>query len=950
MIGKCVSHYRIVEKLGGGGMGVVYKAEDTKLGRLVALKFLPEEPSRNRQALERFQREARAASALNHPNICTIHAIEEHEGQPFIDMEYLEGQTLKQRLAVAAGLPRQHEPGGIKPPLRTDEVLDLAIQIADALETAHSKGIIHRDIKPANIFVTSRGVAKILDFGLVKLAAGSAGVPPATRGQEIAGKMPALPDDMPALPGDMPTATAGTAEEHLTSPGAVMGTIAYMSPEQARGEELDARTDLFSFGAVLYEMVAGGQPFTGNTSAMIFTAILTQAPTSPLRLKPECPAELDRIINKALEKDRNLRYQHAADIRADLQRLKRDADSGRSTKLVTTPPDSKPEQVPVALPVASSSSSIVVTAASQHKLGASITTLFAILVLGAAGYGIYALLSRAKPAPFQNFSVNKMTVTGQARLAAISPDGKFVLNVEEENGQQSLWLRNVPTPVKWQYQSANSNTQILPPGPFRYLSVQFSQDGNYAYLVRRQTGQSRNDLYRVPVLGGVAQKLVTGLTNGISFSPDGLTFAYAVADNPELGKFRLAVHSLETGEEHDLVTGTMDKYLDDPAWSPDGKTVICMIHQPTISSLAGLVAINPLTGKQALLFATAGYLERPTWLPDGNGLLVLLRDKETNFLRSQIVHVSYPAGKFRRVTHDLSDYSDLSLSADGHALATVLGESNSALYLTSAWSLGSVQAEQLFSLSGAVGFSWTPSGQLIIPQDLYRLDLFRLESRDRTPLTSLERDVLVFQPSACANGRYVVFTHASDTMTTNIWRMNSEGGSLKQLSYGKLDQQSRCSPDGQWVYYLDRASGATLNRVPLEGGVTQKVTELPAMNDFDLSPDGKIAAFASPSGTEMVLALVPVDSPQNMRLVKFQRPPDTPIRFVHDGKAVLYPFREKNAGNLWFQPLDGSPGKQITNFKSEFIYDFHLSFDGSELALIRGHTDSDVVLFRDSEK
>jgi len=372
--------------------------------------------------------------------------------------------------------------------------------------------------------------------------------------------------------------------------------------------------------------------------------------------------------------------------------------------------------------------------------------------------------------------------------------------------------------------------------------------------------------------------------------------------------------------------------------------------------MAGLVAVNPLTGKQSLLFATAGFLERPTWLSDGSGLLVLLRDKETNFLRNQIVHVSYPAGKFRRVTHDLSDYSDLSLSADGHALATVLGQSNYALYLTSASSLGSGQAEQLFSLSVSYGFSWTPNGQLIIPQDLYRLDLFRLESRNRTPLTSLEREVLVFQPSACANGRYVVFTHASATvgMVTNIWRMDSEGGSLKQLSYGKLDQQSRCSPDGQWVYYLDEANGGTLNRVPLEGGVSQKVTEFPAMkNDFDLSPDGKIAAFAtfaSPSSREMVLALVPVDSPRNMRPVKFQRPPDGPIRFIHDGKAVVYSFREKNAGNLWFQPLDGSPGKQITNFKSEFIYDFHLSFDGSKLALIRGHTDSDVVLFRDSEK
>jgi eukaryotic-like serine/threonine-protein kinase len=912
MINTTILHYRICSRLGSGGMGVVYEAEDLNLGRRVALKFLPPEVLQDQTALDRFLLEARAASALNHPNICTIYAVEKAENQTFIAMELLEGLPLDRKIGSG--------------PLPLATLLDIAIQLADALDAAHAKGIIHRDIKPANIFITERGQVKVLDFGLAKLARP-----------------------------EMAMETIGATQEspnpaHLTSPGATVGTIAYMSPEQARGERLDPRTDLFSLGTVLYQMATGRLPFAGATSAVTFHAILELDPVPAQQLNSTLPLKLQEIIQKALEKDRDLRYQSAADLRGDLKRLKRDSESGR-TAAQSTSASALPASAntasgsALASPQPSGGSSVVAAALPNRRRFGAIAGIAVVAVLAAA-YGIYAFITRSRTAPFQDISVTKVTDSGNAAQVAISPDGKYILSLMTSNGLASLWLRNVPT---------NSNTQVQPPADVYYNGLRFSRDGNYFYFVRSDPGNPElKFLYRAPLLGGTPQRLASDVDSNVTFSPDGKRLAFMRYDNPEPGKYQLIVRPVEGGEgqETALASGPNNQGLYSPDWSPDGKTILCA-QQHANDVWADLVAISVSSGERRFFLNEKGqFLQYPTWLPDASGLVGLLRAQSSNFNQDQVAFLSYPDGKMSPITRDTNSYSNLSISADGRVLATILSEARWNLFLMPAFGSSS-QARSITSAHPGTNFTWTTDGQLVSDQGnaLNRID----------PATGNKSGIATEEgrpngnPSACADGRWLVFElilHGT-TDSDNIWRMDSAGGNLKQLTNGKLDQFAVCSPDTRWVYYIDNGNEGKLARVPIDGGATHTISDLPVSDGtFDVSPDGKLASFGTVEHSgehKEKLALVATDSGQT-RLLDFERLRFGLIRFSPDGKGVVYVTRDNGVDNLWLQPLDGSRGHAITDFKSEHIRDFHWSFDRKQLALVRGHTDSDVVLIRDARR
>ncbi len=908
LVGKSVLHYTILKKLGSGGMGVVYEAEDSRLGRHLALKFLSRDFEQDPYALERFKQEARAASALNHPNICTIYAIEECEGQHFMAMELLSGESLDRKINGK--------------PMPLDKIVDITIQITDALDVAHHKGIVHRDLKPANIFITDRGQAKILDFGLAKLIYDRAATMETVAGNAVT-----------------------SAPLHLTSPGTAVGTVAYMSPEQARGEELDGRSDLFSVGSILYEMSTGKLPFEGNTSAVIFQGILDRAPRPPMDLNSNVPPKLEEIIGKALEKDVELRYQSAAEMRADLKRLKRDlaghsSQSGIAAASSSTfTPAARRSGVSEA-PAGSGSG--LMERARRNKSGAGIITLLSVVMIASGLYGFYTWFTQWRgdsgPIPFQNMSMEKLTTSGRALLATISSDGKYVVNVVDNGkGQQSLWMRHVAT---------GSNAQIMAPFEANYTGLTFTPNGDFLYFVRIEPqNPGLGYLYQIPVLGGTPRKLVEDVDSAVSFSPDGQQMVF-MRNNSTDGTSKLILAQSDGSGEHVLASVPLPGYTS-PAWSPDGKWIASAVVDPGGKTLGRVVVLDPANGKEKTVYAATASLQHPVWTPDSKHIILVFHDLSSDW-NGQIGEVALNGGKLHRITNDLSSYSSLTLAItrDGKQLLAVQNTPQAGVYVTSSDAAPGAPLAEVDN-HGDIGVEWLPDGRMVTLDYDGHISVMNGDGSNRNVV--YQQNLPMQGLSVCPDGKYALFSVPNrDTKALNIARLDLQSGSASAVTSGKVDQLPDCAPDSKRFLYTSLDNGKErLMEAPMDGGKARQLSDQ-FVSLASYSPDGQQIAAVTAQGTganiRLLFEILPAQGGLAVKSFPLERAISNRMQYSADGQSLYYPITQKGVSNMVKQQVGSNGGTLVTNFDDLTIYGYSYDWKNHKLALARGRNNYDIVL------
>jgi Serine/threonine protein kinase len=931
--GTTLSRYRIINKIGAGGMGEVYRAQDTELGRSVALKFLSGEVASHQNRLNRFIQEAKAASALNHPNIITVYEIGRTEDSTFIATEFIEGVTLRHRM-------RQR--------LKLTEVLDIATQIASALVAAHAAGIVHRDIKPDNIMVRTDGIVKVLDFGLAKL----------TERQDSSAE-----------------AEATTIALVNTEPGSVLGTVAYMSPEQAAGREVDARADVWSLGVVLYEMIAARAPFEGASKSHIIVAITDSEPLPITHFVSEVPEALEWIIAEALTKDREERCQTAKEMLGKLKRLKQRIESGASISDLSRSGSPNSSIAPVtnsnvvsfaekettlqegratarsedfADTRALSSVQFVVTGIRQYRKESIAVLVVGILVAAAIGFGLYKLFTQPKQfgppkmiALTTGGKVNGEDINGQL---AISPDGKYVVCAANDAKQQaSLWLRQVST---------NSLVRIVPPENGGYLATTFSPDGELIYYVATlERNKYVPTLYRIPVLGGTPTKVLDRVFSAIAFSGDGGQFAFVRKNQEDMA---LMVANTDGGGQPRAIALRKQPNgfsTSGPSWSPDGKRVACGVFDGSGTGYSSVVEVPVETGDprpfNSQRWAKVG---RVIWLADGSGL-IMTAQPESSSIGTQLWFLPYPRGEARRITNDLNGYGEVSLglTSDSGTIATIQQVNSSSIWIT-APNTDESNARQILKTNLPDAVSWTPEGKIVYASrtgetwDIWMVD------RDGSEVKQLTADSFIDQqPSVSPNGKYVVF-QSNRSGSRNIWRIDADGNNPTQLTSGSyVDESPVCSPDGRFVIFMSVRSGrSAIWKVPIDGGTPVQLTNRDSQFPL-ISPDGKVISYFytdEQANNQPKLAMMPFEGGDPVKTIELPRTVQ-PIAFawMPDGRSVAYLDNSSGILNVWSQPIDGSTPKQLTNFRSEFITSFAISQDG-KIAAYRFSATRDIVLIK----
>lgn len=925
--GRLVGHYQIIRRLGVGGMGEVYLASDTRTDRKVALKVLPNHLLNDEERVRRFQQEARAALALNHPNIVTIFEIGEANGEYFIASEWIQGETLRARID-------RHS-------LSISESLDITIQVAAGLTEAHSHGIVHRDIKPENVMLRPDGYVKVLDFGIAKLT-------------DL--RRPTTASEDP------------TALKIQTAPQMVLGTLNYMSPEQARAQPVDERTDTWSLGVLLYEMVAGHPPFGGETSSDVMAAILEKRPAPLARFSREAPEALEDIVTMALAKNRDERYQTATQMMAALRRLKQRIELASELEASEAPAISGRTDAQRTIGVAAgstaatvepttvqpaSSAEFIVGEIKRHRRGA--IAIFGVLILLAVvlTYGVYRLRPVSNSAvSFQSMTITRLTTSGRAADGAISPDGKYVayLNLDE-GGRMTIWLRQVAT---------SSNVKIVDSGQKGFFGIPrgltFSPDGNYLYYRARTeipTGTTNvYALFRIPVLGGDSRKVIDSAFSPVSFSPDARRIAFARNNAPVMGESYLIVANADGTEEHVIDKHKLSEQFTapgwpmGPVWTPDGKRIVCASGVYPSS----LIEVQVDNGAERQIGAQHwANIDHLSWLPDGSALL--LTAQEESSARFQIWQVSYPSGEARRITNDLNSYRGMSLTADSATMAVVQTVTQSDIWVMPYGKTGEARAitSGKGNDDGYHGLSWTPAGRLVYASSATgSLELWSIDSDggNQKQLTSDAHQYV--EPMVTPDGRYIVF-FSTRTGPLNLWRMDADGGNLKPLTTSKVFGGISCSPDGKFVVYTARGSQdlPVLWKIGIDGGEPVQLTdekywaELPT-----ISPDGKKVAFQYfGGGKRATLGSIPIEGGQITDVAELQQRIFGRLRWTPDGSAIAYDMERGGTQNIWAVPLAGGAAKQLTDLKDQnLIFSFDWSKDGKQLALSRGTQVNDVVL------